>query len=295
MCLIIALDQKSQYPEPDEIAAAAHSNPDGIGIAWSDDRRVHWEKGVDWNDVAYGLIYNKLKNVRPLVMHFRLATVGEPSTKLCHPFHISKFSPLSTSGTSKRAPVLFHNGHYGNYDRLFTFTHKLKSDSHALAAYAGLHGIKMLDAPAFYWQRICVLSRHNFRLFGKGWMLGEHDNIWRSNENHLYDDYSQYGYGCAYYPGEKSNAEYRWDESTATYVKRDAYDNPVDEFDPSLGMWAEGEDGKWRFVPWDEDDEKYVTHLDYGSTSKDEYYVRALERKLERLDQDDDEWDRYGG
>lgn len=296
MCVIFVLDKQSQFLTPDEIQSAHICNPDGIGLAYSDGERVHWHKGIKWHDLAYGPKYRTIKDIRPLVVHFRLATIGEATAKLCHPFHVSKFSPLSVHGTSKRAGLLFHNGHYGGYANLLTHLvpQEIGSDSHALAAYAGLHGQLMFDAPAFDWQKICILKKDDFQLYGRGWIRNDEDGIIRSNEYHLWDD-DGYGYGLGYHD-EYSNVSnestyYKWDRETQTYIKRDEYDNPIDEFDPSLGMWAEGEDGKWRFVPWDDNEEEYKEPI----PTNDEYYIRRLERILEEQEDNDIEWERYGG
>lgn len=145
MCVI--LSGTTQRPTQAELLAAELQNPDGAGIAWVDNKAVHFRKGLTADEVHE--VLSGVPQTSPWVIHFRFATVGEPSAELCHPFPISPNCPEDTSGTSDR--VLFHNGTISGWrERLdaFVFHPTFQgsvppgewSDSRGTAFLLGLHG-----------------------------------------------------------------------------------------------------------------------------------------------------------
>lgn len=110
MCVILACDEK--LPGEKTVRAAAERNPDGGGVAWVENGKVRWEKGLPDGKAAWDVI--KAVGRAPLLAHFRIATVGGKIEKLTHPFPISPGIPLDLKG---QAPaVLMHNGHWNAWD-----------------------------------------------------------------------------------------------------------------------------------------------------------------------------------
>ena len=130
MCVIAYCEKK--IPTQEQLNQMETQNSAGAGVAWFEAGRVKWEKGISAKRVG------ELLGVIPLpcVIHFRLATVGGQTRKLCHPFPISEDSPLFKCGVADS--VLFHNGHCNHWEEyLMASGLKLKgdvSDSRAIAA-----------------------------------------------------------------------------------------------------------------------------------------------------------------
>lgn len=96
----------------EELKDAWRVNHDGGGAAWRHGETVRWRKGVSLKklqDMAAGLPL-------PYVMHVRYATVGGVDRRLTHPFPLDAVASLTLRGKTTRG-VLFHNGHYGEWDK----------------------------------------------------------------------------------------------------------------------------------------------------------------------------------
>ena len=170
MCVIFIAD--SRKPSLKELRLAEDSNPDGAGIAWVEEGRVVFHKGLSADEIGE-LIENE-KPAFPFVVHFRLATIGGSSKGLTHPFPVTGNVNLKTHGILN-SPVLFHNGHYGYWEETLIpirATHPVPkggwSDSRGLAwlAYhAGIQSMDLIDG-----QRITVLEPDGtITKFGNGW------------------------------------------------------------------------------------------------------------------------------
>jgi len=94
MCLIVCSNNGFKNVPIDIFEEAYYSNPDGFGIMWGD----IITKGLFNFDEILTLIDDCPKN-RPVAIHFRLATHGEPSKSLSHPFE-----------TNCPGVILMHNG-----------------------------------------------------------------------------------------------------------------------------------------------------------------------------------------
>lgn len=182
MCVIYVC--KDEIPPLEELAAGA-SNDDGAGVAWVDTikghPRVRWHKGLkDEHEV-----HEITKDLKPPVMiHFRLATIGGKTPLLTHPFPLTERAPLALTGDT--VAVMAHNGHWNKWDDvlkdLCARSGKMLpagpwSDSRAMAWIISNFGIGMLNITAEY-QKVAVL--HAVKGFSivnqsmwyekKGWM-----------------------------------------------------------------------------------------------------------------------------
>jgi len=193
MCVILAVNHDAEDVTAGEFEQAAWMHDDGFGIAWYEGSKVHYVKRMD----AIELV--NFRPTKPYVMHFRLATEGEKITKLCHPFAISRGSPLRRKGWAKR--VLFHNGHVTDWERLLCLTKRHipngpYSDSRAVAIAIHSLGNNLLTLPFLNGNKWLVMDTSKdepWQAYGT-WEKGD-DNILRSNTYHLnYDQYDAYEY-----------------------------------------------------------------------------------------------------
>lgn len=105
MC-VIAICPEGTSLNKEEFKKCFNSNDDGAGFAWSNGEKVMFHKGLMTADKAWKA-YRKIYKFNH-VAHFRLVSAGKECKELCHPFVISKDSPISLYGEADA--VLFHNG-----------------------------------------------------------------------------------------------------------------------------------------------------------------------------------------
>ena len=103
MCVILVCPENVR-PDRATIDACHAANPHGAGVAWRENGEVRWSKGLDPGEVER--LIGELTG--EIIIHFRWASVGEVTPKLCHPFPIS--ARASTRLTGHARAVLFHNG-----------------------------------------------------------------------------------------------------------------------------------------------------------------------------------------
>lgn len=210
MCVIYVC--KDEIPPLEELAAGA-ANDDGAGVAWIDTikgrPRVRWHKGLkDENEV-----HEVVKDLKPPVLiHFRLATIGGKTPLLTHPFPLTERSPLDLQGNT--VAVLAHNGHWGKWDDtikdLCARSGKRLpggpwSDSRAMAWIVSNFGIGMLNITAEF-QKVAVLHAvKGFSIINqsmwyekKGWMQSSSTTTRRKSWSGFggIDDTGDYSSGC---------------------------------------------------------------------------------------------------
>lgn len=91
MCLIIHKPKGKRIPA-DIVQRAKLINPHGFGITYLD-------TGETRKLFKYDLVDKILATPRPIVAHFRFATVGTIDTNNIHPFHIDKDTVIFSNGT----------------------------------------------------------------------------------------------------------------------------------------------------------------------------------------------------
>lgn len=105
MCVIAVCDKRKLTRS--EVDKMWEANPDGAGLAWVESGNVLVRKGL-MRKADFHSAYEHVEIQH--VAHFRIATVGDKSAELTHPFEVSDESANRLRSTGKRA-VLFHNGH----------------------------------------------------------------------------------------------------------------------------------------------------------------------------------------
>lgn len=112
MCVAVIV-QSSKPISKSYLKAMHEANSDGGGVAWQKDGKVHYRKGLTWEQI------HELQDTlpRPFLMHFRIATRGGKIPELTHPFPIGEqaFSP-DLSGTTDKG-VIIHNGTWSDFKK----------------------------------------------------------------------------------------------------------------------------------------------------------------------------------
>jgi len=174
MCVIIACPTRKR-PSLEILKACERANPHGSGLAWVQKKMVYYIKGLSASAIDENL--SCLKG--PVVIHFRIATVGGPKPELCHPFPVSKAAAGKTYGHARS--VLFHNGHWSDWLQ-FVEEHGVEldgpiSDTRVAAVASAMFGFSWLtNIP----NRFALLSaRKGIRFIGD-WR--EHKGVYYSND-----------------------------------------------------------------------------------------------------------------
>lgn len=190
MCVVAIAQEKNLTEE--HVKRMFGSNRDGAGVAWRQDGRVHWRKGLSEEEIRDLCLTLPL----PYIAHFRIASCGGVRADLTHPFPIAKDVPLALKGSTSGS-VLFHNGHYHRWkDQLLALAtnNGIKvptgawSDSRLMAWVAAYCGTNILP---FFDEKLVNFSPDDMDIFGVGW--SEVDGLYVSNRtwehtHHVYQN-----------------------------------------------------------------------------------------------------------
>jgi len=120
MCVIVTKLAGSPMPSDQIIKSMWDNNPDGAGIAYAINNRVHVEKGYmkykDLDNALAGLSkrlktkYNKTLDDVAVMIHFRITTHGGTSPQLTHPFPIVNGNEQLHATEYMTDIVVAHNG-----------------------------------------------------------------------------------------------------------------------------------------------------------------------------------------
>ena len=114
MCIIIVANKNKKIPN-EHIKLASELNCDGFGMSASVNNKLFVYKSISMNSDDIIRLYNSIRQVATgdIVLHFRLATHGDVSDKLCHPFYVNKDLVMFHNGVM-RDSVSGYNGHNKN-------------------------------------------------------------------------------------------------------------------------------------------------------------------------------------
>lgn len=111
MCIICYSPAGIDLPGYDLLENCQVTNPDGMGLMYRDQGKIHILKGFfdldEFVDVISGL-GEKTKDL-DIALHFRTRTAGKIRKSCCHPFPLDGTSFLALDTVCDRA--LMHNGH----------------------------------------------------------------------------------------------------------------------------------------------------------------------------------------
>ncbi len=144
MCVILVCPDDVR-PDRATIHACHSTNPHGAGVAWREDGEVRWMKGLEPDELE-SLIAGLPGEI---VIHFRIASVGEVTPRLCHPFPVTACATTRLSGHARA--VLFHNGTWSQWRETLRRMPRhrmpdgLLSDTRVAASMVDLCGMDVLE------------------------------------------------------------------------------------------------------------------------------------------------------
>lgn len=148
MCVLIYKPKKTKLNDVKILKQCWDSNPHGAGIAIVKDKSVEVVKGLMTFEeflLAYNSLYDENKDI---IIHFRLASKGNVTEKLTHPFLIDKTQPKNLKFKTK-TPILFHNG------TIFGIGSKDKSDTQEMSEI-------LSEIPKTLWNKILKITGDKF-------------------------------------------------------------------------------------------------------------------------------------
>jgi len=156
MCCIITSPDQAHRPTLQTLRLVAEQNPHGSGLAWVERGAVYYLKGL-----GPKAILKDLEEVPgPMIIHFRIATVGGTHKSLCHPFPIRPRPAAKLYGSAPA--VLFQNGTWSAWQEYMDVTGlELSgpiSDTRVLAAAVHQRGFDWL---AQVQSRFAMLTAEN--------------------------------------------------------------------------------------------------------------------------------------
>lgn len=193
MCLVIA-SPSGKGISKEILQDAAGTNRDGAGLAWLDNGKIQFRKGLTVDELQV-LLENEAKD-KVWVSHFRIATVGGVTPKLTHPFTIDERASIELSGEADS--VLFQNGTFNTWKEYLlqaSAAGKLKipeppwSDTRAVAFLCHVYGKHLLS----------LLDNHSrFLVFDAKEPKEKRIMLWGSWEDHDGFKFSNKG-SCAFH------------------------------------------------------------------------------------------------
>lgn len=223
MC-IIAYYERGKRPDKNTVNIMIENNPDGVGFAWNDGRKVHFEKGYKTLTAVLTALAKIPSTAKDIVFHARISTSGGISAEKCHPFPIAQSEKKlnATKGISAR-PLVFHNGVFPitpakGLNDTQTFTRDCLAPLYLRDATGVKYGLyDDLIELATRGSRLVIMYPDEVRIFGSGWKLAD-DGVMYSNDSYQKPrytywckNYNTYGYGKQYDDDywEKWEAEYK--------------------------------------------------------------------------------------
>jgi hypothetical protein len=144
MCVILVCPDDVR-PDRAILDACHRASPHGAGVAWREDGEVRWMKGLEPDELEP--LIDGLSG--EIVIHFRIASVGEVTPRLCHPFPVTACATTRLSGHARA--VLFHNGTWGAWRETLRRMPRhrmpdgLLSDTRVAASLVDLCGMDVLE------------------------------------------------------------------------------------------------------------------------------------------------------
>lgn len=231
MCILVHKPKGIEMPKREFLKNCHDNNPDGIGIAWIDDRGItHIRKGF----MKFKAFMKFLKSVNGLkdmdvILHFRWATHGSVSPGNCHPFPIDvNLRNLRSTSYSGRFSILAHNGVIFEYGNVSKGSKNDLSDTMILSKRIHEHGIKSREIQGVIAKggKFCISDRDgNIQRYGD---FIEEDGIYWSNDGYAYSQLDVYR---PVYKPIKSQIKYNnWSKYQISKTD-EIYVDDVDPFD----------------------------------------------------------------
>lgn len=143
MC-VIAIRTIGSTISDERIRQLYASNPDGAGVMWAQDGKVHWRKGF-FNVEKLLDMWHRIPNGVTAAVHCRITTHGGTCDRLCHPFPLTNRPHDLFKLRGKADAVLMHNGIMSFMEKDGHYDKNKDSDSSAYAKklFDMLHGARL--------------------------------------------------------------------------------------------------------------------------------------------------------
>ena len=211
MCIIIVANKNKKIPS-EHIKLASELNCDGFGISASVNNKLFVYKSISINPDDIIKLYNSIRQVATgdIVLHFRLATHGDVSDKLCHPFHVNKNLVMFHNGVI-RDNVSGYNGHDKNESDTTAFVNNvLKNFKKGFQNNETI--MNMISTSVGEYNRLCFLDSTGKTNYTSSDKWVEYNGILYSNPD-------------VFYKGE----DYRYiNPATMEYIPEDYYNKCYD-------------------------------------------------------------------
>lgn len=199
MCIIAVYDFKSGIrPTKERVETMIKNNPDGVGIAYNNGKRVYFAKALTNAEKVMEFFEGIPKSARDVVFHARIATSGGISAEKCHPYPLTADDDLlnAKQHLTKKA-VVFHNGvlpvsiEKGKNDTQTFIKHSLaplyNASEEALrdGAFDDLIELAIRDS------RLVIMYPDGVRLYGSGWKA-DADGVVYSNASYKGNVYKRW-------------------------------------------------------------------------------------------------------
>ena len=259
MCIIVAKNKNVEMPSMKTLMTCFENNPDGAGIMYAFDNKVHIKKGF----MSFDQFEKALKSISiktgktldelPIVMHFRISTRGNVDGGNCHPFPIGKPIKLLRQTSIKCDVGMAHNGVLHNWEpdkkSIYNDTQTFVNEC-VNVLYDGF-GKDFLNNTGAYnlidhergTSRLCFLESDGTITCMGNW---ETDNgVMYSNDSYIdyFDEYgNEYGYGNYNYYNNINEDSPQLKRYKLMYGNDEGYDEYLSDYEIVLDRLYFGEE-----------------------------------------------------
>jgi hypothetical protein len=197
MCVIVYKPEGQPFPDRATLARCFNANPDGAGLMYSHNDRVHIKKGL----MTFEDFCDALENARgiagdfaPFVLHFRISTQAGICPQCTHPYPLSpkmqdlkKLEAVSDIGIAHNGIIkLTSDGSTDHNDTMLFITDYLSKIIKSRRYYKSKKARDTIEGLAR--SRLAILDgAGHCELLGAGWI--EDDGIFYSNSSYQKIDF----------------------------------------------------------------------------------------------------------
>lgn len=212
MCIIIVANKNKKIPN-EHIKLASELNCDGFGMSASVNNKLFVYKSISISSDDIIKLYNSIRQVATgdIVLHFRIATHGNVTDSLCHPFYVNKDLVMFHNGVEIDEDIAGHScSNKDESDTKVFVNNILKNFKKGFQKNKNI--MNMISKSVGDSNRLCFLDSNGVTTYSSSDLWVESKGILYSNPN-------------IFYEGE----DYRYiNPATMEYITEDYYDNYFD-------------------------------------------------------------------
>ena len=192
MCIIIVANKNKKIPSK-HIKLANELNCDGFGMSASVNNKLFVYKSISINSDDIIKLYNSIRQVATgdIVLHFRIATRGNVTDSLCHPFYVNKDLVMFHNGVEIDEDIAGHScGNKDESDTKAFVNNILKNFKKGFQKNKNI--MNMISKSVGDNNRLCFLDSNGVTTYSSSDLWVELNGILYSNPNLFYDDNYRY-------------------------------------------------------------------------------------------------------